>query len=383
MNKFKFYFILLLAGISFVSCSKKDDDEVVTVPLRDYETQYKADNDSIEKYLKTHYIKEVTANFDITFEKIPANGTQISIMDQKDYELATRSVYNRGVNYKVRYLILNKGTGLSPCNTDRVNAAYSGNLLDGTVFDNSYGIGRSFELYVYVNSPVIDGWGEIFPQFKTGTSKTSDNGTVTYENFGAGVMFLPSGLGYYANTQTNIPAYSPLIFSFKLFDLQRLDHEYTFSNGSAVNVGDGIPDYKEDLDGDGYLYDLRDTARFPNPPDSYKVNYDTDGDGIPDFLDLDDDGDGYSTRFEITKPVGAPVTGVSLIYPWDPIADNPATPNTDESETFGIPRRPTGALTDPGKAESIDNPRKFVDDDYKVNPRLRIHLDKTYPYQKK
>ncbi|PIF31100.1 FKBP-type peptidyl-prolyl isomerase-like protein [Flavobacterium sp. 9] len=383
MNKFKFYFILLLAGISFVSCSKKDDDEVVTVPLRDYEVQYKADNDSIEKYLKTHYIKEVTANFDITFEKIPANGTQISIMDQKDYELATRSVYNRGVNYKVRYLILNKGTGLSPCNTDRVNAAYSGNLLDGTVFDNSYGIGRSFELYVYVNSPVIDGWGEIFPQFKTGTSKTSDNGTVTYENFGAGVMFLPSGLGYYANTQTNIPAYSPLIFSFKLFDLQRLDHEYTFSNGSAVNVGDGIPDYKEDLDGDGYLYDLRDTARFPNPPDSYKVNYDTDGDGIPDFLDLDDDGDGYSTRFEVTKPVDAPVTGVSLIYPWDPIADNPATPNTNESETFGIPRRPTGALTDPSKPESIDNPRKFVDDDYKVNPRLRIHLDKTYPYQKK
>ncbi|WP_233566079.1 MULTISPECIES: FKBP-type peptidyl-prolyl cis-trans isomerase [unclassified Flavobacterium] len=373
----------MLAGISFVSCSKKDDDEVVTVPLRDYETQYKADNDSIEKYLKTHYIKEVTANFDITFEKIPANGTQISIMDQKDYELATRSVYSRGVNYKVRYLILNKGTGLSPCNTDRINAAYSGNLLDGTVFDNSYGIGRSFELYVYVNSPVIDGWGEIFPQFKTGTSKTSDNGTVTYENFGAGVMFLPSGLAYYANTQTNIPAYSPLIFSFKLFDLQRLDHEYTFSNGSAVNVGDGVPDYKEDLDGDGYLYDLRDTARFPNPPDSYKINYDTDGDGIPDFLDLDDDGDGYSTRFEVTKPVGAPVTGTGLIYPWDPIADNPATPNTNESETFGIPRRPTGELTDPTKPESIDNPRKFVDDDYKVNPRLRIHLDKTYPYQKK
>jgi hypothetical protein len=32
MNKFKYYFILLLAGISLVSCSKKDDDEDV-VPL--------------------------------------------------------------------------------------------------------------------------------------------------------------------------------------------------------------------------------------------------------------------------------------------------------------------------------------------------------------
>lgn len=381
MNKFKYYFILLLAGISLVSCSKKDDDNTETVPLRDYAVQYKADNDSIVKYLKTHYIKEVTANFDITIEKIPANGTQTSIMDQKVYTLATRDVYSHDVNYKVYYLILNQGKGQSPCNTDRVNAAYVGSLLDGTVFDTSYDIGRSFELYVYVNNPVIDGWGEIFPQFKTGTSTTSDNGTVTYKDFGAGVMFLPSGLGYFGSPQTNIAAYSPLVFSFKLFDLQRLDHEYTISNNSAVTVGDGIPDYKEDLNGDGYVYDLRDTARYPNPPANYKE--DTDGDGIPDYLDLDDDGDGYSTRFEITKPTGAPVTGTSLIYPWDPTVDNPATPNTNEKEDYGIPRRPTGALTDPTKPESIDNPKKFVDDDYKVNPRLRIHLDKTYPYQKK
>lgn len=391
MNKFKFYFILLLAGISFVSCSKKDDDDVVTVPLRDYQTQYNADNDSIEKYLKTHYIKEVTTDFDITIEKITKDTPQISIWDQKDYTLATRPVYSHGVNYKVRYLILNEGKGQSPCNTDRINAAYSGSLLDGTVFDTSYDLGRSFELYVYVSGAVIDGWGEIFPQFKTGTSSTSDNGTVTYKDFGAGVMFLPSGLGYYGNAQTNIPSYSPLVFSFKLFDLQRLDHEYTVSNGSAITVGDGIPDYLEDLNHDGYVYDLRDTARYPNPPADYKE--DTDGDGIPDYLDLDDDGDGYTTRFEITKPAGEVGVGTkdgqpfnygtSLFYPWDLTVDNPLTPNTDETEPRGIPRRPTGALTDPSKAESIDNPKKFVEDDYTVKPRLRIHLDKTYPYQKK
>ncbi len=81
MNKFKYYFILLLAGISLVSCNKSGDDDVVTVPLRDYAVQYKADNDSIIKYLKTNYIKEVTADFDVTFEKIPAGGTQTSIWD--------------------------------------------------------------------------------------------------------------------------------------------------------------------------------------------------------------------------------------------------------------------------------------------------------------
>jgi hypothetical protein len=41
--------------------------------------------------------------------------------------------------------------------------------------------------------------GEIFPQFKTGTSKANDADGVTHSSdFGAGVMFIPSGLGYYS-----------------------------------------------------------------------------------------------------------------------------------------------------------------------------------------
>ncbi|MFH6962015.1 FKBP-type peptidyl-prolyl cis-trans isomerase [Flavobacterium plurextorum] len=385
MNKFKYYFILLLAGISLVSCSKKDDDEdVVVVPVRDYAEQYKADNDSIIKYLKTNYIDNVTPDLDITIKKIPAGGTQVSIWDQKEYPLQTRPVYNRDVNYTVYYLSLRKGTGQAPCNTDKIFTAYRGSLLNGTVFDDSYGLARDFELYLYqaLGAP-IDGWGEIFPQFKTGTSKTSDQGVVTYENYGAGVMFLPSGLAYYANPPASgkIPAYAPLVFSFKLYDLQRLDHEYTtLSNGTTVTVGDGVPDYLEDLNGDGYLYDVRDKVRYPNPPANFAD--DTDGDGISDFLDLDDDGDGFSTRFEVTKPADAPNTGISKYYPWNPIGDDPATPNVDETELYGVPRRPTGALTDSSKPESINNPRKFIEDDYKANPRLRIYLDKTYPYQK-
>lgn len=377
MNKFKYYFILLLAGVAIVSCNKGDDDPE-PVPLRDYKVQYAADNDSIVKYLKTNYIKEVTANFDITIEKIPAGGTQTSIWDQTVYPLQSRDVYNHDVTYKVYYLSLNKGTGESPLNTDRIYASYTGSLLNGTVFDSSYGLGRSFELYMYASQAVIDGWGEIFPQFKTGKpGAPAADGTITYTDFGAGVMFLPSGLGYYGGGTDNIPAYSPLVFSFKLFSLQRLDHDF-----------DGVFDYKEDINGDGYIYDFRDTSRYPTPPASMVAD-DTDKDGIPDYVDTDDDGDGFSTYYEITKPaehigwVNGGFNGVSTYYPWDPVADNPDTPNTDETEPRGIPRRPTGPLKTEGQPESIDNPRSFVDDDYKAAGRLRIHLDKNYPYQKK
>src|SRR4051812_37609888 len=103
MNKFKYYFVLLLASVAIVSCNKSDDD-TVDVPLRDYTEQYKADNDSIIKYLKTNYIESVSASYDIKITKIPAGGTQVSIWDQTDYPLASRDVYNRGVNYKVYYL---------------------------------------------------------------------------------------------------------------------------------------------------------------------------------------------------------------------------------------------------------------------------------------
>jgi FKBP-type peptidyl-prolyl cis-trans isomerase FkpA len=376
MNKFKYYFVLLLAGIAMVSCNKSDDDDVVVVPLRDYAVQYKADNDSILKYLKTNYIEEVTADFDIKISKIPAGGTQISIWDQQDYPLKTREVYRNDITYTVYYLSLREGIGQAPMNTDRISTSYVGNLLDGTVFDTSYNIARTFDLYGQAaNAVFVEGWKEIFPKFKTGTSTTADNGVITYNDFGAGVMFVPSGLAYYGSGADAIPAYSPLVFSFKLFDIVRLDHDF-----------DGVFDIDEDINHDGYVYDFSNTTIYPNPPAN--LIDDTDGDGIADFLDSDDDGDGFTTFFEISKPIGqigivdGVNYGLSTFYPWDPIVDNPATPNTDETEPRGIPRRPTGALTNAALPESATNPRAYVKEDYEEKPRLRIHLDKTYPYKK-
>ena len=385
MNKFKYYFILLLAGIALVSCSKKDDDDdVVIVPLRDYAEQYKADNDSIIKYLNTNYITVTNApgtpqDQDVVISKITDPATQPSIMSYLNStsfpKLLTRDVYNDAITYKVYYLILREGKGLYPINTDKIVVDYKGNLLNGTIFDSSNGTPFKALLWPYDpegadrSYPVIDGWSEIFPKFKTGTSTTASSGVITYADFGAGVMFLPSGLGYYSTVKENIPAYSPIVFSFKLYDLQRLDHDQ-----------DGVYDYQEDVNGDGYMYDFRDTGRYPNPPAD--LVDDTDKDGIADFVDYDDDGDGYTTRFELTKPTGATYSGVSKYYPYDPILDNPNTPNTNESEIWGIPRRPTGALADPNKPESFTNPKAFVKEDYTDLPRLRIHLDKTYPFQK-
>ena len=96
-------------------------------------------------------------------------------------------------------------------------------------------------------------------------------------------MFLPSAFGYYNQSLSSIPAYSPLVFSFKLYAVKRADQD-----------GDGVLSYLEDINGDGYLNKLDDT----------------DGDGIPDYLDIDDDGDGVLTKNEIKDPI----TGLPYAY---------------------------------------------------------------------
>jgi FKBP-type peptidyl-prolyl cis-trans isomerase len=289
MNKIKFYFILSMLSLALFSCSKDKEEEVV--PPREFSVQYATDIKDIEEYLKTYYIEQVTTDFDVKISKIPAGGTQKSIWDQTTYPLKFREVKLHDVNYKVYYLVLQQGKGESPSNADAVFAAYKGDYLqqvtkDGvttltvTEFEKSNSPQQFFQL-----PGVIKGWSEIFPLFKHGTYSPSSDGTVSYKDFGAGVMFIPSGLAYYNSSQGTIPSYAPLVFSFKLYEIQRNDQD-----------GDGIPSYLEDLDGDGYMYSFTNKALYPTKPTS-NVD-DTDGDEVPDFIDVDDDADNYTTKLE-------------------------------------------------------------------------------------
>jgi gliding motility-associated-like protein len=68
---------------------------------------------------------------------------------------------------------------------------------------------------------------------------------------------------------------------------------------SIDSDGDGIPNYLDsDDDGDGVLTSIE-VSSNTNQDGEY-VNIDTDGDGIPDYMDTDDDGDGIATSVEYT-----------------------------------------------------------------------------------
>lgn len=78
--------------------------------------------------------------------------------------------------------------------------------------------------------------------------------------------------------------------------IETVDSDDVMAEGTGDLDMDGIPNYYDiDDDGDNVLT----TVEIGNDPDNPR---DTDNDGKPDYLDIDDDGDGVLTRYEVTTP---------------------------------------------------------------------------------
>jgi hypothetical protein len=263
-------FLSLFAAIFMVMSCKNDDDTSIAPP-RPYDEQYIVEKPLIEEYLKTHYIESVDADFNVEIDTLTIPAEQTSIWDQTVYPLQNKQVSIDDVEMTLYYIVLNEGVGKQPTRADNVLTAYRGTTLEGTQFDYN-----PFPQTYPSLAGTILGWQEIIPLFKGGEyiDEPGSPDPANFQNYGAGVMFIPSAFGYYNSAQVNIPAYSPLVFSFKLFDVTYADSD-----------GDGILNKDETIEG----VDIAD--------------YDTDSDDIPNYLDTDDDGDGYTTRQEIEDPL--------------------------------------------------------------------------------
>ncbi len=330
--RFKIFTLWALAMVFLgTSCSR---DTNSAAPIRDRAEQYATDIAAIDDFLDTHYMEVNPTTFDVEFYKIPENGTQTSIRNQTQYPLRDTLIAQDDINYKLYFIKFREGTQKRPTQVDSVHVAYKGIELSLDVFD------QAVTPNWFALESLIPGWGHVFPNFKSGTYTAVPGQPIQFDNYGAGVMFLPSGLGYYNNATTNIPAYSPIIFSFKLIEVRYRDH-----------------------DRDGIL--SRDERSFPltNWSDNPK-NYDTDDDDRANMVDIDDDNDSYLTKFETSYVVN----GVTYYYPFNGAAiDNPATPNVDERR--GIPRKFTGPV--------INGVATPVEEDFTAPNRLRRHLDNT------
>ncbi len=271
--KLKYLFLTgIVLSMALVSCSD-DDEGVEEVPERDKGEQALEDDQALRAYLETHFynyedFESPAGDFDyiVRFDTISGDNANKTPIIESD-KLIQKTYSKDDIDYNIYVLEVREGVGEQPTFSDSTLVTYRGELLDRSTFDNT-------KTPVWFDQiSLIDGFTQGVIEFKgaSGYTVNADN-TVSFTNdYGVGAVFMPSGLGYFSNSQARIPAYSPLIFSFNLLQVNEADHD-----------GDGIPSWMEDLDGDG---DLR--------------NDDSDEDETPNFADSDDDGDGTPTRDEI------------------------------------------------------------------------------------
>ena len=291
-----FYNLILLFLI--YSCSNDSTiNNTVSIPLEPIASQYALENDSIIEFLQNHFYNYDDFNklsssetVELIIDSISGdNSNKISLYDQVStisVEIADEN--DQMVSHNLYYIINREGNGPNPSVADSVFVSYKGLTLSNSTFDS-----RKDPIWLD-QTTVVRGFQEFLPLLKRGDIIVNNNGSYSFDNFGIGMVFMPSRLGYYQNSTQTIPAYSPLIFQINLNTLNTTDHDSDRVNSVDEDINndhiftnddtdsDGIPNYFDrDDDGDGIL------TKDEYDANSDGVVDDSDGDGIPDYLDND------------------------------------------------------------------------------------------------
>ncbi len=294
----KYKLLAFISILLFLTASKcNDDDNTDTEEIKDRKEQYNnVEKDSIMTYMQTHYY-EIDAQFNVTLDTIDPAGSHVSLWDDPNLQvLQVNDPEVEDLVYDLYYIPFREGNNQQVGKFDKVLTAYKGWLLNNKVFDETTdNLPRWFALAKVSNQfYAIQAWREVLPHFKDGSYTDNGDGTFTFSGYGAGLLITPSGLAYYQVAKNNLPAYSPLIFSFKTFVTDNdLDNDHVKNEDEDVNDDGSVDDddtdgnrirniYDNDDDGDGVLTKDEDANGDGDP-----TNDDSDGDGIPDYLDKD------------------------------------------------------------------------------------------------
>lgn len=290
----KTYFLgLLLVALVIASCKNDDGDSTtITVDLLDRADEAENAEDDIVAFLETHYYNyeefaSPPEGFDyrIRIRRIDSTtdyvGNRIPLIEQVSSKQVTDR-FEDDVTYTFYFLNVLTGEGEQVQHADLVSVSYAGyNVEDNTIFDSSISL-VDFDL-----TQVVDGFQEGLVEFKTSTGfKINPDGTVEFQEYGVGAVFIPSGLGYFNTVPTDIngmdllEAYSQIYFTFQVYLNEELDHD-----------NDTVPSNVEDVNGNGIEEDD-----------------DTDNDASPNFFDVDDDADGIFTKDEVVVEADGSIT---------------------------------------------------------------------------
>lgn len=273
------------------SCSNDDSNNFEVVPPRRLSEVVDEDAAALQEYLQTHFynyedFENPPPGFDfrIVLDTIAGeNADKIALINRPELESLTLSVSSEDFNlddgetidHTMYYLKARDGVGDIPTTADSTFVRYEGSLLNSNIFDAT-----ATHTWQYLPF-FLRGYREAVSKFRTGDGiVVNPDGTTEISNAGIGLMFLPSGLAYFNAFVPGVPQYSPLIFKVEVgLYVENTDYD-----------NDGIPSIMEDLDGDGDVTNDNSDAEQERATGALT---------LANHLDSDDDQDGTPTRDEI------------------------------------------------------------------------------------
>ena len=276
------------------SCSNDDDGGIISAPPRLLSEVVIEDEAALQEYLSTHFynyedFENPPPDFDyrIILDTIAnENADKIALIDRPELQSLTitvdSEVFNlddgETVDHTMYFLSARNGASGSPTAADSTFLKYEGSALANKTLSTFDAAATHIWQYLPFT---LRGYREGVSQFNAGDGIIiNPDGTTAISNAGVGVMFFPSGLGYFNSFIEGIPLYSPLVFKVEVgLYVENTDYD-----------NDGVPSFLEDVDGDGDV-----------------TNDNTDEDEertlglllLANHLDDDDDQDGTPTRDEI------------------------------------------------------------------------------------
>tara|TARA_R110002012_G_scaffold19465_9_gene70316 strand:+ start:13008 stop:13958 length:951 start_codon:yes stop_codon:yes gene_type:complete len=304
--------VFICFAVTLLSCRNDDDGGPEAIPPSLLSEVAPEDDEKIREFLNTHFynyedfdIPPEGFDYKIVIDTIAGDNADKRPM-MEDAEAFTVNVSSShfgleanevDIPHTYYYIEVMEGGGGSPTYADSTLVKYQGSGLNGTLFDENQDFSWQ-ELPGFYR-----GYANGISQMKAGTSEqVVDNPDGTYQilDRGMAIIIMPSGLAAFNSSVGSLGTYAPVLFNVEL----GLFVENTDSDN------DGVPSIQEDVNGNGYLLDDNtdaDDEPFNSPP-------------RPNYRDVDDDGDGVSTRNEITDDAG------NIIFPY-PDADGDGVPD--------------------------------------------------------
>ena len=352
---------LLLLSVSIllglVSCSKDEDNDAETA--RDRNEQQTTDDALITQFLKTHTYNYTDFETDLANSHTNIQFTKINSEESlAGNEPDSIPLFDLVETHTLEYLDTDYNYYVLKVKTSDASESTFQKQVFAT--DNVLTTSRAFVIHTnektadqdasyYLKSETYDFLTEETPTI-SGTSTTNSTigvrharsgfkvasasdtskpceiigsdalgNSIYNSDFEAGAAFIPSGLMFFSS-YINTSSFTALEEQTSTEQQEEEEEEeeaeeevetssnyqnfvYTFSTINTIHGdtdGDGILDIYEDLPSDLAFLENYEPTTISYLGDGNLENDDTDGDGVPNYLDTDDDGDTYLTSEEIT-----------------------------------------------------------------------------------